>query len=137
MRPEELTADQFRNWPPLARGIAAARIGLLRQMPLGFLPLLFRELIACDWKFPAERGELDRQFQYLGSLTGAQLQNSMRGFAELRLTPALERVDWVNLPAQFSEQLSAHLWATHQIDAFHATATGYIRDFNQAVPDRG
>jgi hypothetical protein len=136
MRPDELRPEQFNNWPPVARQIATARVALLRKLPLGFIPLLFRELIAYDWKFPAERRELDRQFQYLETLSPGRMQNAMRRFTELHLTPALEQLDWVNRPAQFSEQLAAHLWTTHQIDSFRTAATDYIQDFNQAVPDQ-
>ena len=42
----------------------------------------------------------------------------MSAFAQLKLARELEQTDWVNSPAIFSEQLSAHLWATHQIDTF-------------------
>ena len=42
----------------------------------------------------------------------------MAAFAQLRLSGALEKTDWVNSPTIFSEQLTAHLWTTHQIDAF-------------------
>src|SRR5260370_12498969 len=136
MRPDELRPDQFNNGPPVARQIAPARVALRRKLPLGFIPLLFRELIAYDWKFPAERRELDRQFQYLEMLSPGRMQNAMRRFTELHLTPALEQLDWVNRPAQFSEQLAAHLWTTHQIDSFRTAATDYIQDFNRAVPDQ-
>jgi hypothetical protein len=47
---------------------------LLRRLPLAFLPLLLRELIVYDWKFPAERIELTRQFRYLGALADAPFQ---------------------------------------------------------------
>ncbi len=51
----------------------------------------------------------------------------MSAFAELKVTRELEKVDWVNSPAIFSEQFSAHLWSTHQIDAFRAAAVDYVR----------
>lgn len=127
MLPGELQAAHFRTYPPEARRVATGELSLLRQLPLSFLPLLLREVIAYDWKFPAERNDLDRQFRYLDSLSAARLQAAMAPFAGLRMAPELERVDWVNLPAQFSEKLTAHLWATHEIDAFHSAAAGYIR----------
>lgn len=58
----------------------------------------------------------------------------MAPFAHLRLTSELNRVDWVNSPGQYSEQLSAHLWATHQIDAFHTAATEYLQKVDAALP---
>ena len=45
------------------------RIALLRKLPLAFVPLLLRELIVYDWKFPAERKDLDRQFAWLSRLS--------------------------------------------------------------------
>jgi hypothetical protein len=50
----------------------------------------------------------------------------MSAFARLKLTRELEQTDWVNQPAIFSEKLSAHLWATHQIDAFRTAAVDYV-----------
>src|SRR5438132_13978365 len=120
MLPEQLSPENFSAYPPEARRAATSHIALLRRLPLGFVPLLLRELIVYDWKFPAERRDLDRQFSYLESLSPAELTQAMAAFALLRLTPALEKTDWVNSPAIFTEQLTAHLWTTHQIDAFRA-----------------
>ena len=58
----------------------------------------------------------------------------MAGFEKLHVTPELESFDWVNEPGQFSEQLSAHLWATLQIDAFRTAAIDYVRTVNAAAP---
>jgi hypothetical protein len=134
MAPAELRTEQFQAYPPLARKLVAAHIELLRKLPSSFVALLLREVIAYDWKFPAERAELDRQFTYLESLSPDQLRQAMDGFARLRLTPDLERVNWVDSPGQFSEQFTAHLWATHQIDLFRATAVDYVDKFNGTAP---
>ncbi len=134
MVPSQLKAEQFSGYPPQAREIATSRIALLQQLPLGFLPLLLRELIAYDWKFPAERKELDYQFVYLSALPPEELQREMEPFAKLRLSSALEQVDWVNAPVQFSEQLSAHLWATHQVDAFRSASVEYVHKLNAGKP---
>ena len=56
------------------------------------------------------------------------------GFAGLRLTEALAKTDWVN-SAVFTEQLTAHLWTTHQIDAFRAAAVEYVAKSSAALPD--
>jgi hypothetical protein len=87
-------------------------------------------LIAFDSKFPAERQELTHQFTYLHTLSPAELTRAMSPFEGLRLSRELERVDWVNAPADFSEQLSAHLWATHQIDTFRKAAIDYVSQVN-------
>jgi len=134
MLPGELTADAFRGYPPQARQVAAGQVALLRELPISFLPLLLRELISYDWKFPAERRELDNQFAYLTALTAGARRQLMGSFAKLMIPPELERSDWVNSPAQFSEQLTTHLWATHQIDIFHSAAVDYVRTIHAAAP---
>ena len=113
-----------------------AHMDLLREMPVPFLALLLRELIAWDWKFPAERKELDRQFAYLNSVSQEQRKSLFAPFANLKLSEQLEAMDWINQPAAFSEKLSAHLWATHQIDSFHAAAVDFFGKVTSAVPDK-
>ena len=126
MLPHQLIVESFSGYPPEAKRIAASQIELLKRLPLGFVPLLLRELIVYDWKFPAERKNVDGQFAYLRSLSPEQFARTMAAFSQLRLTAALEKTDWVNSPAIFSEQLTAHLWSTHQIDAFRAAAVEYV-----------
>lgn len=135
MLPNQLTAANFKGYPPEARQLAIKQIALLERLPLAFLALLLRELIVYDWKFPAERANLTRQFAYLGSLEGGAFQIVMSAFAQLKLVRELEETDWVNSPAIFSEQLSAHLWATHQIDTFRGAAVDYIQKVSASTPD--
>ncbi|MBV8552174.1 MAG: hypothetical protein JOY54_12800 [Acidobacteriaceae bacterium] len=134
MQPGELTPERFSSYPPLAKQLATTHILLLQQLPLAFLPLLLREVIAYDWKFPAERRDLDNQFAYLAGLPADQLHTSMQPFAQLRLSPELGSVDWVNSPAQFSEKLTAHLWTTHQIEEFRTASVEYVHKLNAATP---
>ena len=126
----QLKPEQFDGYPPEGKRLATSHIALLRQLPLSFLPLLLKELIAYDWKFPAERRELDKQFVYLGSLSPEQFSQEMSSFSALRLSPELDSFDWINKPSMFAEQLSAHLWATHQIDKFHTAAVDYVHKVN-------
>ncbi len=135
MTPDQLQPRNFDAWPPLARELATARLSLLRRLPLSFITLLFRELIDYDWKFPLERNELDRQFTYLSALSADEMNRSLRPFADLRLSRELGQIDWVNAPARFSEQLSASLWATGQMDSFRRSAVEYVERFNAAVPE--
>jgi hypothetical protein len=135
MLPDQLTPESFAGYPPQARELATRQIAILRRLPLAFVPLLLRELIVYDWKFPAERVDLDRQFMYLEGLAPGSFRAAMSAFAELKVTRELEKVDWVNSPAIFSEQFSAHLWATHQIDAFRAAAVDYVRKSSASAPD--
>ena len=135
MLPNQLAPESFRGYPAEARRLAVSHVALLRRLPLGFVPLLLREVIVYDWKFPAERREVERQFAYLTNLSPEQLTKAMAPFAELRLTEALARADWVNAPAVFTEQLTAHLWTTHQIDVFRNAAVDYVGKSSVALPE--
>jgi hypothetical protein len=135
MRPGELVPDSFAGYPEAARRMAIEQLAVLRRLPLGFLPLLLREAIVYDWKFPAERREIDAQFAYLKTLAPEALAKAMAPFEQLRLSDALERVDWVNQPAVFTEQLTAHLWNTRQIDGFRAGAVAYMEKAKAAQPE--
>ncbi len=135
MLPDQLTPVSFTAYPPEAKQLAIKQIALLQRLPLAFLPLLLRELIVYDWKFPSERADLDRQFTYLGNLRAGQFQSTMSAFTQLKLSRELEKTDWVNSPTIFSEQLSAQLWATHQIDTFRVAAVDYVQKVSASAPD--
>jgi hypothetical protein len=135
MLPDQLVPASFNTYPAEAKQLAAGHLPLLRRLPLGFVPLLLREVIVYDWKFPAERRDIERQFSYLSSLPSAQFDKTLAPFSALRLTDALAKTDWVNAPAVFSEQLTAHLWATHQIDSFRAAAVDYVAKSSAAIPE--
>jgi hypothetical protein len=132
--PSQLTVESFKGYPPKAEKLAVNRVVLLQQLPLGFAPFLLKEVISYDWKFPVEQLELDRQLAYLEALSSAQRQQEMAVFAKLRLSPQLESFDWVNKPGQFLEILSAHLWSTHQMDAFRAASVEYVHKFYASLP---
>jgi hypothetical protein len=132
MVPAQLTAADFSAYPPEARVLAQDHLAILQRLPLAFAPLVLSEVIAYDWKFPAERRDLDEQFRYLRSLSASEFQQQMVPFAALRLTPEFEGIDWVNRPADFSEKLSAHLWATHQHDAFRSASVDYVNRVHAA-----
>jgi hypothetical protein len=70
----------------------------------------------------------------LNALSADERRSELSAFEKLRLSRELEGFDWINSPAQFSEMLSAHLWATHQIDGFRAAAVAYVERFNKARP---
>ncbi len=134
MLPAQLTAASFSAYAPEARALAVRNLTILNALPLSFLPLLLRELMAYDWRFPAERLDLDQQFRYLNSLQTAQLASLVQPFTALHVSPELQRSDWVNQPAAFSEQLSAYLWSTHQMDAFRKASVDYVHTLNAAKP---
>lgn len=136
LTPHELSPASFDAYPPLAKQTALNHLDLFREMPTPFLALLLRELINWDYKFPAERKELERQFAYLSSISQEQRTRLFAPFAALKLSEQLEATDWVNQPATFSERLSAHLWATHQIDSFRTAAVDFFAKVSAAVPDK-
>jgi hypothetical protein len=134
MQPRDLQPVQFAGYPPEARKVVVARLDLLRQLPLSFLPSLLRESIDYDFKFPVERVAIDRELANLASLSREQLNQWFQPFAAISLSPALGDFDWINLPAQFVEQQSAYLWSTHQLDVFRKAATEYGARLQAATP---
>src|SRR5438128_9315134 len=123
MLPRDLKPELFSGYPPLARKLVLENLRTLRQLPLSFLPSLLREVIEYDYKFPAERRALEKELSNLSSLPPEKFREWLGDFAQIQLSSALEKFDWVNQPAQVVEQLSAHLWSTHQQDAFRKAAT--------------
>ena len=134
MQPSDLKPEKFDGYPPEARKIVVNYLPTLRQLPLSFVPGLLRELINFDYKFPAERNAHERELQYLSSLSASQLKEQFRGFAQIGLSKQLEEFDWVSSPVQFVERLSAHLWTTHQLDAFRQVSNEYADHIRTAVP---
>ena len=133
MLPCDLKTDHFRRYPPEAGKLAVNSLAALRRLPLSFLPNLLREVIEYDYKFPAERAGLKKEMANLGSLSDSQVEDLFSGFSKITLSAQLETSDWVNAPAQFVEQLSTHLWTTHQLDAFRVAATKYADYLSSAV----
>lgn len=134
MLPSDLKPEQFNGYPPEARKLVSAYVGVLRRLPLSLLPSLLREAIEYDFKFPAERHALEKEFANLDSLSTEQLKEWLQGFGQIHLSSQLEHSDWINAPAQFVEQLSSYLWTTHQLDAFRNAALAYADRLRAAVP---
>jgi hypothetical protein len=134
MNPAQLVPEHFAAYRPLARNIAVVNLDILREMPLSFVPLLLAEVAAYDWKFPAERQEIDAQFAFMRTLPPERRRAAMARFQQLKLSPALENVDWVNTPREFSEQLSAHLWTTSQVADFRVAAVEFLDAVRAAIP---
>jgi hypothetical protein len=134
MLPSELRPEDFGGYPPMARKLVIDNLAALRQLPLSILPNLLREVIDYDYKFPVERKSLERELANLSSLSAEGHKEWFGAFAEIRLSATLEKFDWVNFPAQYVEQLSAHLWSTHQQDAFRKAALDYGNRLHSAAP---
>jgi hypothetical protein len=133
MNPSQLGASSFNSYRPHAKQLAQESLAVLQQLPLGFTPFLLKEIIEADVKFPIELRELENQLAYLKAMSAEQRTQELKPFAGLTLNTALESYDWVDLPGQFLEQLSAHLWATRQMDGFRAASESYVRKFHASV----
>ncbi len=134
MLPRDLKSEQFAGYPPEARKLVTSYLATLQQLPLSFVPSLLRELIDYDFKFPAERKARERELAHLALLSPSQVRELFQDFAQIRLSPELEEFDWAKSPAQFVERLSAHLWSTHQLDAFRKASNDYADHLRSAVP---
>lgn len=134
MLPRDLKPEQFSGYPPEARKLVINYLSVLQRLPLSFLPSVLREAIEYDYKFPPERKALNGELVNLTSLSAEQLKEWLHGFTQIQLSATLENLDWINLPAQFVEQLSSHLWTTQQLDAFRTAATAYADLLHAAVP---
>ncbi len=134
MLPQDLKTESFAGYPPEARKFVANYVGILRLLPLSFVPELLRELIDYDFAFPAERSAHEKELEYLSSLPGARLRECFETFAGIRLSPQLENSDWVKAPAHFVEQLSEYLWSTHQLDTFRKASNEYADRIRAANP---
>jgi hypothetical protein len=128
--------NHFKDYPPEARRVATGHLELLRKLPAAFTPLLLQQIQAYDWRFPAERRDIDRQLTFLKSLAEADRRRLFTGFAQLKLPARLLDAKWLRSPVEFSEQLSHHLWTTSQIDAFHEASDTYLKAVFAALPEQ-
>lgn len=134
MLPGDLKTEQFAGYPPDARKLVTGYLGLLQRLPLTFVAVLLREIVDYDFKFPAERESREKELAKLSSLSEGELKDWFQEFWQIRLSSQLENFGWVDAPAQFVEQLSAHLWSTHQLDAFRKASNDYADRLRSAVP---
>ncbi|MFN0111316.1 MAG: hypothetical protein ACKVZH_20835 [Blastocatellia bacterium] len=131
--------NHFSAYPPEARRVATSHVELLRKLPAAFTPLLLQQIQAYDWRFPAERRDIDRQLRFLKGLSEAERRRLFTGFEQLKLPARLLDAKWPKgeaSPVEFSEQLSHHLWTTGQIDAFHQASEVYLKAVFAAFPDQ-
>jgi len=134
MPPRELREADFRTYPPLARKFACDHLALLRDLPVVLAAILLRELIGFDTRFPKERAAIETQFAFLGALTANERHHLTEGFANLSLPDPFIAQNWVQFPQKFEEDLSAHLWASHQIDLFHTIGEQFAAAMRKATP---
>ncbi len=135
MLPGELKVASFAEYPPEARALATRQLALLQELPPVLVPILLRELIAYDWKMPAERRELNRQFTFLDGLTAEGRTSTLAGFRSFALPAELAQTDWMGNPSGFMERLTAWLWSSHGMDRFRATADAYASAVSARFPE--
>src|SRR5215813_6010436 len=134
--PLPIQVKHFKDYPPEARRVATSHIELLRKLPAAFTPLLLQQVRAYDWRFPAERRDIDRQLTFLESLSEADRHRLFTGFEQLQLPARLMDAKWAMAPVEFSEQLSNYLWSTRQIDVFHEASSTYLKAVFAAMPNQ-
>lgn len=133
--PSLIITEDFAQYPPQARALAMKLVAFLQQLPPIFASLLLSEIISYDWRFPAEQADINRQLLFLTSLSSAQLQNTLSGFANLTLSDSLQQQRFASAPAEFIEKLTAYLWSVHQMDRFREAAGLYQKEFLEVQPE--
>ena len=134
MDPHALTRENFSTYAPEAQRVACDHLDLLRELPLVLDAALLREIIDYDTRFPRERATIDGHLAFLAGLTAEERSKLTKSSADLDVTPELRGEDWVRFPQKFEEDLSAHLWASKQQDAFRAAAMGFADVARKATP---
>lgn len=134
MEPRTLTRESFQAYPPLARKLACDHLELLRNLPIVLTAVLLREVIDFDARFPRERARIEARFSFLETASASDRGRLTKGFADLSLPKELIGEDWVRFPQKFGEDLSAHLWASNQLDAFRSAATQFAEEAGKATP---
>jgi hypothetical protein len=133
VRPSELKAKDFDQYPLQAQKLAVTNIDLLRRVPLSLLSVLLRELITYDWKFPVERYNIEGQLRYLSSLSPDQLEGKVSAFRQFAPSSEQENLNWVNQPDQFVQSFTAILWSTRRMDSFRTAAEAFTRELSAAI----
>lgn len=134
MQPRDLKESDFKTYLPLARALACANLPVMRTLPIALAAVLLRDVITLDTCFPTEQRIITARFSYLASLSADQREHLTRGFSDLTLPAELIAEDWVRDPRKFEEDLSAYLWASHQIDHFRVMSEQFVETMQKALP---
>ena len=132
--PRVLVAKDFAAYPPRARTLAVQYLDLLNVLSLPFAAILLREVISYDWRFPAERADLDRQLSMLQGLPRADLIVRTSGFAAISLSTELQQQDYAASPGVFMDSFTAWLWSSGQMESFRQAAEAYANFLSSANP---
>src|SRR2546422_2019332 len=82
---------------------------MIRRPPRSTL-FPYTTLFRSDFEFPAERKALEKELANLRALSTEQVKNWFQEFAQIRISPKLERLDWVNAPG---DRKSTRLNSSH------------------------
>lgn len=132
MTPAQLTPASFVSYSAPARAFAIEHLVLLQRLPLAVCPSFLQQIQNLHTSFPAEQEALRWQCTALQALPAEKYKQLTAPLSTLALTPALQSMDWVNDPAAFITELTAHLWSSGQLNLFRAAATSLFA----AVPPR-
>ena len=126
MKPAELTGSSFTQYPPIARQFALEHLELLRRLPLAVCPSFLQQIRDLDTRFPAEREELRWQCDSLQRLPAEKFTALTTFLSRITLPESLQRANWVQHPADFINDLTAHLWSSGQLDSFRAGSHAFF-----------
>ncbi|SDE91958.1 hypothetical protein [Terriglobus roseus] len=132
MTPADLQPANFDKYPPLAQAFAIRHLGLLRELPMSVCPSFLVQIIALDTRFPVERETLEWQCVSLEAMEPQRRASLLTPLRVITLPPELERTNWVHSPGTFVEQMTASLWSSGQINAFHEAS----RALFEAIPEK-
>lgn len=132
MTPADLQPASFAAYPPLAQAFAVRHLELLRELPMSVCPSFLVQIIALDTRFPVERETLERQCASLEKMEAQRRRSLLAPLQTITLSSELERTNWVRSPGTFVEQLTASLWSSGQINAFHAASKALF----EAIPEQ-
>ena len=131
MRPDELRAQSFSQYPQAARDFAIQHLSLLKRLPLLICPSFLEQIEQWESRFPAEQTSLRRQCDFLSRMEPEKFAALVAPFEHITASAQLQAGDWVRAPASFISELSAYLWASGQIDQFRAASTAFFA----AIPE--
>jgi hypothetical protein len=122
MTPEALAAASFASYAPAAQQFATEHLNLLRRLPLAVCPSFLQQVKEFDTLFPVERESLRHQFQSLEKLDAQRFAAITAPLRSLKLSNALQQMNWVSTPGRFVTDLSTFLWSSGQLDTFRKAA---------------
>lgn len=117
MKPEDLKQISFAAYAAPSRALALQHLHLLATMPLSLLPSYLVQIQAYPVLFPVEQDRLRLQLNAM-----QQKPDLLQAFRRIALPASLEKMNWVEQPGAFVGALSAALWQSGQIDAYHRAA---------------